>query len=348
METVIVGMSGGVDSSVTALLLKQQGFNVIGVFMKNWEEDSGSCPAHADYQDVIAVCNQLDIPYYSVNFSKEYWDGVFAKCLKNYAAGYTPNPDILCNREIKFKAFFEKALDLGGDYLATGHYCQKFWDNHEWKLGRGADPEKDQSYFLYTIKNSILEKVLFPIGGMTKKEVRVYAERAGLATAQKKDSTGICFIGKRDFKSFLGQYIPKKSGNFETKEGQVVGQHDGIAFYTIGQRRGLGLGGAGDAWYVIGKNIEKNVVIVERGDHHDLFYQNLKAEDLNWVGTPPSFPFTCTAKIRYRSPDVKCTVLQSEDNQITVQFEKPQKAVTPGQSVVFYQDNICLGGAFIV
>src|ERR1700733_12069248 len=230
MKTVVVGMSGGVDSSVAAMLLKEEGYRVIGLFMKNWEE-AGSCPAVLDYEDVVSVCEQLKIPHYSVNFSKEYWDQVFSKCLEEYAAGYTPNPDILCNRKIKFKMFFKKALELGADFLATGHYCQKFFYEGEWNLGRGIDSEKDQSYFLYTLKSSILSKVLFPLGAMKKKEVRERAIHAGLATAEKKDSTGICFIGKRDFKAFLTRYIPNKPGDFETVEGQIVGRHDGIAYY---------------------------------------------------------------------------------------------------------------------
>jgi len=347
METVIVGMSGGVDSSVTALLLKHQGYRVIGLFMKNWEEE-GPCPAQNDYEDVIAVCSQLDIPYYSVNFSKEYWDEVFSKCLQEYAAGFTPNPDILCNREIKFKVFFKKALELGADYLATGHYCRKFLHEGEWILGRGSDLDKDQSYFLYTLKSSILKKVLFPIGDLTKKEVRALATETGLATAQKKDSTGICFIGKRNFKDFLSRYIPNQPGNFETLGGKVVGQHDGIAYYTIGQRRGLGIGGAGEAWYVLKKDVERNVVIVERGDEHPaLFQRELIASEVSWVGCPPHFPLKCTAKVRYRAPDVECQIHSYEEGKIHVLFDIPQKAITPRQSIVFYLGPLCLGGGMI-
>lgn len=315
--------------------------------MKNWEEE-GPCPAQADYEDVIAVCTQLEIPYYSLNFAKEYWDEVWSKCLIEYAAGDTPNPDILCNREIKFKVFFNKALELGADYLATGHYCRKIFHNGEWLLGRGVDGEKDQSYFLYTLKSSILEKVLFPVGEITKKEVRMLAERAHLATAQKKDSTGICFIGKRNFKEFLEDYIPNKPGNFETVEGKVVGGHDGIAYYTIGQRKGLGLGGAGEAWYVVSKDVPRNVVVVERGDHHPALYHNeLIASEVSWVGRTPEFPLKCSAKIRYRAPDAPCTVYEMEENRVRVSFETPQKAVTPRQSIVFYQNDLCLGGALI-
>ena len=347
METVVVGMSGGVDSSVTAYLLKEKGYHVIGLFMKNWEEE-GPCPAYLDYEDVVSVCDQLQIPHYSVNFAKEYWDEVFSKCLKEYAAGHTPNPDILCNREIKFKIFLKKALDLGADYLATGHYAQKIAHNGEWALGRGVDGDKDQSYFLYTLKSSLLNHVLFPLGGMTKKEVRACALAAGLATAQKKDSTGICFIGKRDFKEFLGRYIPNHPGHFETSSGKIVGKHDGTAYYTIGQRRGLGIGGAGEPWYVVGKDMQRNAVIVEQGElNPSLFQSVLRASEVSWVGKPPVFPLRCTAKIRYRAPDVDCTLIELPDHRLEVTFDHPQKAVTSRQSIVFYQGELCLGGALI-
>jgi tRNA-uridine 2-sulfurtransferase len=343
MKTVVVGMSGGVDSSVTAFLLKEQGYRVIGLFMKNWEEE-GECPAEIDYEDVACVCGHLNIPYYTVNFSKEYWENVFSYCLKEYAAGHTPNPDVLCNREIKFKIFFEKALELGADYLATGHYCRRLFHDGEWRLGRGKDPAKDQSYFLYTLKDSILEKVLFPIGEMEKTNVRALAHEAGLATAEKPDSTGICFIGKRNFKEFLTRFIPKKPGNLERMNGEIVGRHDGIAYYTIGQRRGLDIGGPGEAWYVIGKDAARNTVVVEQGEDHPALYRSeLRMHDLSWVGTPPLYPFRCTAKIRYRSPDVECTII----NPNHVIFDEPQKAITPRQSIVFYQGEICLGGAIM-
>lgn len=346
MKTVVVGMSGGVDSSVTALLLQEQGFRVIGLFMKNWEEEP--CPATSDYEDVVAVCSQLKIPHYTVNFAKEYWNEVFVKCLDYFKAGFTPNPDILCNREIKFKLLLNKALMLGGDYLATGHYCQKQWHEGKWMLSRGLDSDKDQSYFLYTITHSILDKVLFPVGGMTKKEVRKRAEEAGLATAFKKDSTGICFIGKRNFKEFLSNYIPRQPGNFETPLGEIVGEHDGIAFYTIGQRKGLGLGGAGEAWYVLGKDQKRNVVIVDRGDHHPTLFQNtLSVSEFCWVAHPPLFPYKCTAKIRYRADDVVCTLFQGAPERLLVNFDEPQKAVTPHQSIVFYQGSFCIGGGII-
>ncbi|MEZ5314982.1 MAG: tRNA 2-thiouridine(34) synthase MnmA [Chlamydiales bacterium] len=342
MKTVVIGMSGGVDSSVAALILKEQGYQVIGLFMKNWEEEK--CSAEDDFKDVVCVCDQLKIPCYPVNFSQSYWDNVFSSCLKNYAIGDTPNPDVLCNREIKFKIFLDKAIEIGADFLATGHYCRREMINQEWCLIRGADQEKDQSYFLYTLKTSLLEKILFPIGEMKKNIVRKYAESAGLVTAQKPDSQGICFIGKRNFKKFLSNFIPSQRGNLERLNGTVVGQHDGIAFYTIGQRRGLNIGGKGKAWYVVGKDPSRNVIFVEQGENHPTLYRTkLTIHDLNWVGSPPSLPLYCTAKVRYRSPDTPCTVF--DGNQVV--FDQPQKAVTPGQSIVFYQGHICLGGGII-
>jgi tRNA-specific 2-thiouridylase len=341
MKTVVVGMSGGVDSSVSALLLKNQGYNVIGLFMKNWDEE-GPCQAAKEFEDVVRVCETLQIPYYNVNFVEEYRESVFAQFLADYQAGLTPNPDILCNREIKFKVFLEKALTLGADYLATGHYCQL---DDQSRLLRGADPDKDQSYFLHAVKQDALRKVLFPIGHLLKKEVRELARQAGLATAEKKDSTGICFIGKRDFKPFLSQFIGTQPGNFETLNGQIVGRHEGAAFYTLGQRKGMGLGGEGDAWYVVGKDLSRNVVHVERGANHPALFKNqLHTQDLTWVAEPPlTYPFRCTAKIRYRQQDTPC-ILHADG---TVQFDEPQRAITPGQSVVFYQQELCLGGGVI-
>lgn len=348
-KTVVVGMSGGVDSSVSALLLKQQGYHVIGMFMKNWEEkdSNGVCRASQEYADVVKVCEQIDIPYYSINFSKEYEAQVFSHFLAELKAGYTPNPDILCNREIKFKAFLEKAMALGADYLATGHYCSI---SPDFQLLKGADPTKDQSYFLYTLSSSCLQKVLFPIGHLAKAEVRRIAKAHGLVTSEKKDSTGICFIGKRDFKEFTGRYLGFQPGNFENLKGQVIGTHDGIAFYTIGQRKGLNIGGPGEAWFVVGKDLERNVVIIEQGAEHPALYKStLVATDLSWVsGAPPSLlPFSCTAKIRYRQPDQPCMIEQIAEGQAWVRFLSPQRAVTPRQSIVFYQDNICLGGGMI-
>lgn len=348
MKKIAVGMSGGVDSSVSALLLKNQGFEVFGLFMKNWEEadERGQCMASKEYEDVIACCNQLKIPYYSVNFTQEYQEAVFAQFLADCKAGLTPNPDILCNREIKFKVFLEKALELGADALATGHYCRVDAEGH---LLKGIDPDKDQSYFLSAVKQKALKKVLFPIGGLLKSDVRRLAREAHLPVSEKKDSTGICFIGKRDFKPFLAQFVGYSPGNLETLAGEVVGQHDGAAFYTIGQRKGLGLGGEGEAWFVVAKDVTRNVVIVERGvDHPALFAKELFAKNLSWVAEPPSsFPHRCKAKVRYRQHDQNCTLYLEEADRVRVIFDEPQRAITPGQAIVFYDDQICLGCAHI-
>lgn len=342
MKTVVVGMSGGVDSSVSALILKEQGYRVIGLFMKNWEEEQGPCKAAQEYEDVVRVCQTLEIPHYSVNFVEEYRESVFTQFLADYAAGLTPNPDVLCNREIKFKVFLEKAMTLGADFLATGHYCRL---DEQARLLRGSDPNKDQSYFLHAVKQEAFKKVLFPIGHLCKNEVRDLARKNHLSTAEKKDSTGICFIGKRDFKPFLSQYLALQPGRFETLDGKVVGQHDGAAFYTLGQRKGMGLGGEGDAWYVVGKDLKRNVVFVERGANHPaLFRSELQAKDLTWVAEePPSYPYACTAKVRYRQQDTPCTLYPSG----RVVFKDPQRAITPGQSIVFYQEERCLGGGVI-
>lgn len=340
MKTVVVGMSGGVDSSVSAFLLKQAGYQLIGLFMKNWEEE-GPCQAGRDFEDVARVCDQLEIPYYSVNFVKEYRESVFSQFLADYKAGLTPNPDVLCNREIKFKIFLEKAFALGADFLATGHYCQL---DEQSRLLRGKDPDKDQSYFLHAVKREAFCKALFPIGHLMKKEVRKLAREQGLATAEKKDSTGICFIGKRDFKPFLSQFLGTKPGHFETLSGEVVGQHEGAFFYTLGQRKGMGLGGEGDAWYVVGKDLKRNAVIVERGaDHPALFRKEVRAQKLAWVAEEPSYPLKCTAKVRYRQKDTPCTL----DAFGKAVFEEPQRAATPGQSIVFYSGDLCLGGGII-
>jgi len=347
-KTVVIGMSGGVDSSVAALLLKQQGYNVIGLFMKNWEEkdENGVCQSSKEYNDVIRVCEHLDIPYYSVNFVQEYWDSVFSQFLEEFKQGYTPNPDVLCNREIKFKVLLDKAIELGADFLATGHYCQ----NKNGRLIKGVDGNKDQTYFLYTIKESILEKVLFPIGDLQKPRVREIAREHNIPTAEKKDSTGICFIGERNFKKFLSEYIQYQPGDFEDTKGNKIGKHDGVAFYTIGQRRGLGIGGPGDAWYVVGKDIERNVVLVEQGaDHPAIFSNGLTAMELTWV-TPdgePELPYTCMSKVRYRQKDQPCVIRSIEGGRAVVEFPEPQRAVTPRQSIVFYDGEVCLGGGII-
>lgn len=351
-KTVVVGMSGGVDSSVSALLLKQEGYKVIGVFMKNWEEKdvNGVCKASVEYEDALRVCDKIGIPCYSVNFSSHYWDRVFAECLEEFKKGSTPNPDVLCNQEIKFKVLWEKAKDLGADHLATGHYCRIGEAKGQWQLLKGLDPNKDQSYFLYRIRQDVLQHVIFPVGALPKQEVREIARKHHLPTAEKKDSTGICFIGKRNFKEFLKQYIPPQPGNFETGNGEVVGRHESISFYTIGQRKGLGIGGAGEAWYVIGKDVARNVVLVEQGAKHpSLYSESLVAFDLTWIspeGAPP-VPWTCMSKIRYRQADHPCTLREICGGRAWVDFPSPQRAVTPLQSIVFYDGDVCLGGGTI-
>lgn len=346
IKTVVVGMSGGVDSSVSALLLKQQGFSVIGLFMKNWEEQdqNGVCEASKEFEDVARVCDQIGIPYYSVNFTKEYQESVFSYFVEEFKQGYTPNPDILCNREIKFKVLLQRAKELGGDFLATGHYCR----TAQGQLLKGSDPGKDQSYFLYAVQSKALEKTLFPVGGMIKNQVRTIAREHGLATSEKKDSTGVCFIGERNFKEFLGRYIQFQPGNFENLKGKVVGKHDGVAFYTLGQRRGMGIGGPGDAWFVVGKDINRNVVIVDQGVFHPALYcDTLTATEATWISEEPKLPFKCRSKVRYRQPDQECVIEKIENGRLFVSFSIPQRAVTPRQSIVFYDGEICLGGAMI-
>lgn len=351
-KTVAIGLSGGVDSSVAALLLKNQGFHVIALFMKNWEEKdkNGICKSTQDFEDVARVCERLEIPYYSMNFVQEYWDRVFTEFIEGLKKGYTPNPDILCNREIKFKFFLEKAQAMGADYLATGHYAQILHQDHSCYLLKALDKNKDQSYFLHTLNQEILKKVLFPIGHLQKPHVRQIAKEHQLITHDKKDSTGICFIGKRDFKQFIQNYIPYQPGNFENLKGEIVGRHDGSAYYTIGQRKGLEIGGPGDAWFVVGKDMKRNVVIIEQGkDHPALYRTSLTAVAASWTSfLPPSpLPFKCSAKIRYRQEDQECLIEKIEGDRLFVTFATPQRAVTPWQSIVFYQGNICLGGAFI-
>lgn len=352
MKTVVVGMSGGVDSSVTAMLLKQQGYRVVGMFMKNWEEkdENGICKSAMEFEDVVRVCEQIDIPYYSVNFVKEYWDHVFEHFLQEFKLGYTPNPDILCNREIKFKVLLEKALEIGGDYLATGHYCQNSFKNGQYQLLKGKDPGKDQSYFLYTIGQKALKHVMFPVGGMLKSELRRLAQVHDLATSTKKDSTGICFIGKRNFKEFLSEYLAYHPGEFQTLNGKVVGEHEGVAYFTPGQRKGMGIGGPGEPWFVVGKDVEKKIVYLEQGIRHPALYcDELTAVEASWVsGIPPQhLPFHCKAKVRYRQPDQECMIVQAENGFLRVKFTIPQRAVTPRQSIVFYDGDVCLGGAMI-
>lgn len=337
---------------MTAAVLKEEGYKVVGLFMKNWEEfdEHGVCQSSLEYADVIKVCEKLDIPYYSVDFIEEYRDQVFKQFVEEYKLGFTPNPDVLCNREIKFKVFFEKAMELGADYLATGHYCQSLLVDGEYRLVKGADPLKDQSYFLYTNKKEILEKVMFPIGHIPKTEVRAIAAKYDLATKEKKDSTGICFIGERNFKNFLSNYVTFEDGDFETLDGTKVGRHTGATYYTLGQRKGLGLGGQGEPWFVVGKDMSRNVVIVERGEFHPhLYADTLTATDLSFVSGKwdRELPFKCKAKVRYRQKDQDCTVVKIEGDKIFVEFDQPQRAITPRQSVVLYDGDICLGGAMI-
>ncbi|KAB3534860.1 tRNA 2-thiouridine(34) synthase MnmA [Alkaliphilus pronyensis] len=350
---VVIGMSGGVDSSVAALLLKEEGYEVIGVFMKNWDEadEFGYCTASEDYEDVRRVCQQIGIPYYSVNFEKEYWDKVFTYFLDEYKKGRTPNPDVMCNKEIKFKAFLEHALKLGADYLATGHYARIKEVNGEHKLLRGLDNNKDQTYFLNALNQYQLSKAMFPIGDIQKSKVREIALQNNLATAKKKDSTGVCFIGERNFKEFLSNYLPAQPGEMRTLDGEVKGKHDGLMYYTIGQRKGLGIGGActGEPWFVAGKNLKDNILYVVQGeDHPALFSQGLLATDVSWIsGKPPIGPFSCTAKFRYRQKDKEVTIYITSESTVKVVFDEPQSSVTPGQAVVFYSGEECLGGGII-
>lgn len=354
-STVIVGMSGGVDSSVAAHLLLEAGYRVEGLFMKNWEEDDGSeyCTAKEDLADAEAVCTKLGIALHTANFSAEYWDNVFEHFLHEYRAGRTPNPDVLCNREIKFKAFLEYATELGADQIATGHYVRKIDSGTETYLLKGLDSNKDQSYFLCEVNEECLHKSLFPLGELPKKEVRKIAEDLQLRTHDKKDSTGICFIGERKFKDFLEQYLPAQPGAIEASTGEVIGQHSGLMFYTFGQRQGLGIGGIQNkpeaAWYVVDKDLSRNVLIVAQGNENsDLFSPSLIAQSPTWINhNHPQLPLRCTAKIRYRQADQACTLNTYGENQIEVIFDVPQRAVTPGQYIVFYQEERCLGGAII-
>lgn len=351
-KRVIVGMSGGVDSSVAALLLKEQGYDVMGVFMKNWEEkdEEGLCTATKDYEDVRAVCDHIGIPYYTVNFTREYWDRVFSHFLSEYRRGRTPNPDVLCNKEIKFRAFLDFAVRNGADYMATGHFCGLDKSGGEVKLLRGADDNKDQTYFLHMLTQEQLRPALFPVGGMTKSEVRRIARENGLETAEKKDSTGVCFIGERNFKRFLMQFLPAQPGDMVDPSGAVVGRHDGLMYYTLGQRRGLGIGGRGDgrSWFVVGKDLQRNRLLVCQGEDDPRLYSNcVFASNVSFIrGQAPGEEFDCTAKVRYRQQDQACRV-RMEGDSARVFFEEKQRAVTPGQSVVFYQGPVCLGGGII-
>lgn len=348
---VIVGMSGGVDSSVTAYLLKQQGYQVSGLFMKNWEEDDTEeyCAAATDLKDAAQVCDRLDIPLHEVNFAHEYWENVFEHFLQEYKAGRTPNPDILCNKEIKFKEFLLQAEALGAQFIATGHYAANGIHNGVSQLLRGTDENKDQSYFLYTLQQHQLQKSLFPLGELEKPAVRTIAEEQGFVTHNKKDSTGICFIGERRFKDFLSTYLKPNPGLMINTQGNSVGQHDGLMYYTLGQRQGLNIGGPGEAWYVAAKDISSNELLVVQGhDHPAMLTQTISASELSWVsGQPLEVGEKITAKTRYRQADNICTVVSINEQSISVRFEQKQRAVTPGQALVFYQGRLCLGGATI-
>lgn len=355
-KRVIVGLSGGVDSSVAALLLQQQGYHVEGLFMKNWEEDDTEdyCSAAVDLADAQAVAEQLGITLHTRNFASEYWERVFSYFLAEYRAGRTPNPDIMCNKEIKFKAFLDTALELGADYIATGHYARiAYAADGTVQMLKGVDANKDQTYFLYTLQQHQLRHTLFPVGELAKPQVRALAEAAGFITARKKDSTGICFIGERKFRDFLQRFLPAQSGEMVTPSGKIIGTHHGLMYYTIGQRQGLGIGGRKDAdespWFVVDKDMARNRLIVTQGHQHALLMKHfLQASQLHWVaGSPPAGDFTCKAKIRYRQSEEDCQVRIHPDGSCAVCFPEAQRAITPGQSIVFYHEDICLGGGII-
>ncbi|WP_426689931.1 tRNA 2-thiouridine(34) synthase MnmA [Rhodanobacter ginsengiterrae] len=351
---VMLGISGGVDSSVAALLLQQAGYQVEGLFMQNWEEDdrSGPCTTDADRKDAVAVCGRLDIPFHARNFASEYWDGVFEHFLAEYRAGRTPNPDVLCNREIKFKTFLDEARALGADKIATGHYARVDCRNGRYRLLRAVDTAKDQSYFLHALGQDQLAATLFPLGELQKSRVRELAREANLPTHAKKDSTGICFIGERDFRGFLSQYIPARRGEMRSPGGELIGEHAGVMYYTLGQRNGLGIGGrhgaGSEPWYVVGKDVAANVLYVAQGgENRWLHSRRLLSETPTWVdGTAPSAHFRCTARTRYRQSDQACSVSVIEHG-LEISFDEAQRAVTPGQSVVLYDGEVCLGGAVI-
>lgn len=382
---VIVGMSGGVDSSVAAMRLVQQGYQVSGIFMQNWEDEDEHCTARQDYRDAKGVADQLNIPLTTVNFADEYWERVFAHFLTEYGAGRTPNPDILCNKEIKFNAFLDHALEQGADAIATGHYVQRGYEpiqtgharssindagngvpeksdtsssktlnsDRPVQLLRGSDSNKDQSYFLYTLNQRQVCSSLFPVGDLDKPVLRKMAQDAGFLVHNKKDSTGICFIGERKFNTFLAEFLPAQPGTIRTDTGEKIGTHNGLMFYTLGQRQGLGIGGVADAddspWYVLAKDVPNNTLIIGQGHNHPmLFRQTLNSHDMHWVsGEPPAQQFRCTAKVRYRQQDQHVNITVSPDGCVLASFDEPVRAITPGQSVVLYLDEVCLGGGII-
>ena len=352
---VVVGLSGGVDSSVTAYLLKQQGYEVIGLFMKNWEDDDDSeyCSSRQDLIDAAAAADVIGIELEAVNFAKEYKERVFSIFLEEYRAGRTPNPDILCNSEIKFKSFLDYALKMGAEKIATGHYARVRENNGLFELLKGVDPVKDQSYFLHRLNQHQLSKSLFPIGGYCKTEIRKIAAEIGLPNARKKDSTGICFIGERPFREFLHRYLSNKPGPIKTPDGKVVGEHIGLSYYTLGQRKGIGIGGTkdsnGEPWFAARKDIKENTLYVVQGhDHPWLQSMTLKASDPNWIlGTPPAAGSQLSVKTRYRMPDEPCEIISADENSLFLASKEPMWAVTPGQSAVLYNGDVCLGGAVI-
>ena len=355
MTKVIVGMSGGVDSSVAALLLKKQGFDTQGLFMKNWEEDDGTgfCTANQDLDDAKRICDRIDINLSVANFAVEYWDTVFSSFLREYSLGRTPNPDILCNKEIKFKVFLEYAESLGADYIATGHYSRCTLENGRSMLLKAVDADKDQSYFLYAVPESSLSKTIFPLGALSKKEVRQIAEDNNFDNSKKKDSTGICFIGERRFRDFLSNYFTCEKGPIVSDKGEKVGEHQGLMYFTLGQRQGLGIGGLKNAdcgaWYTLEKIVETNTLVVGQGANHPRLYSDhLRADSLHWINDKPSeSSFCCNAKSRYRQADQNCRVELVDDESCNVFFDQPQRSLTPGQSVVFYEGELCLGGGII-
>ncbi len=351
MDHVIVGMSGGVDSSVAAVKLLEAGSKVTGLFMKNWEEDDNNeyCAAAADLADAEEVCKQLGIRLRTVNFAHEYWNRVFQSFLQEYRCGRTPNPDVVCNKEIKFKEFLDWAIHLGADSIATGHYARLIHRDRDCLLRKGRDRDKDQSYFLHTLGQDALTRTRFPVGELNKTQVRKIARDLGLTTHDKKDSTGICFIGEQRFDNFLRRFLPTQKGVIKTLQGEIIGAHQGACYYTIGQRRGLGIGGDGNAWYVVAKDVDLNIVYVVQGhDHPALMKHIVHAENLHWIAeTSPPIPLHCTAKTRYRQADQHCTITKIDATNSRIKFKQPQWAVAPGQSIVFYQHDICIGGGII-
>ena len=355
MTRVIVGMSGGVDSSVAAWLLQEQGYQVEGLFMKNWEQDDkdGYCAAAIDLADAQAVCDQLKIPLHTVNFSEDYWQRVFSHFLTEYENARTPNPDVLCNKEIKFNAFLNHALQLGADFIATGHYAKVQINDGIGALYKAKDREKDQTYFLHAVEPSALVKTIFPVGDYLKPQIRAFAKELGLVTQAKKDSTGICFIGEKRFKTFLNEYVLARPGPIQSAAGEILGQHDGLMFYTLGQRQGLGIGGLKESseepWYVVDKDTATNTLVIAQGQNHPMLYaQGLICGPIHWLADcQDSLPLTCYAKTRYRQTEQPCVISPVSNNQHYVMFSALQRAVTPGQYIVFYEKNQCLGGAVI-